>query len=171
LLMLVGSFSLLASCGYHLRGADRIEMPPFLAVLQLKLEGNRMEYNPLLADMKDALRTRTNARIEESGDAPRLVLFDEQADRQMLSVTEIGKVDEYLLKYEVSFRVVDKDNQVLSAPQTVKVRRDHQFNRLAVLAKEREQQELHREMQRDAVNQIVRRLARLTPVNNDADKR
>jgi outer membrane lipopolysaccharide assembly protein LptE/RlpB len=50
----------------------------------------------------------------------------------------------------------------LSEPQTVKVQRDHQFDRLNVLAKEREEQELRREMQRDAAQQILRRLSRIS---------
>ncbi|MCR4300143.1 MAG: LPS assembly lipoprotein LptE, partial [Sulfuricaulis sp.] len=132
------------------------------SVLQVKLEGNQMENNPLLASMKDALRTQTNVRLEESGDAPRLMLYGELSESQVLSVTSIGKVDSYLLKYEVNFRLVDKDNKLLSAPQTVKVRRDHQFDRLNVLAKEREEQERRHEMQRDAVQQILRRLSRIS---------
>ena len=86
-------------------------------------------------------------------------------------VTAIGKVDEYLLKYEVSFRLVDKRDKMLSPPQTIRLQRDHPFDRLNVLAKEREEQELRRVMQRDAVQQILRRLSRLTLLNDDADKR
>ena len=165
-------FSLvLSACGFHLRGAGKFEMPPALSVLQVKAEGSQLGNNPLLTGMKDALRAQTNVLIEDSGDAPRLLLYGEQSESQVLSVTAVGKVDEYLLKYEVSFRLVDKSNKLLSTPQTVKVRRDHPFDRSNVLAKEREEQELRREMQRDAVQQILRRLSRLTLLNDDADKR
>lgn len=169
-MLLASCHLLLVSCGFHLRGTGKVEVPAYISVLQVKLEGNRLENNPLLVSMKDALRTQTSVQIEESGDAPRLMLYGEQSDSQVLSVTSIGKVDSYLLKYEINFRLVDKDNKLLSAPQTVRVRRDHQFDRLNVLAKEREEQELRHEMQRDAVQQILRRLARLTPVKDDADK-
>jgi LPS-assembly lipoprotein len=161
----------LVSCGFHLRGTGKAEMPAALSVLQVRVEGNLLENNPLLVAMKNALRTQTDVQIQESGDAPRLVLYGEQSDSRVLSVTSTGKVDEYLLKYEVSFRLVDADNKLLSEPQTVKVQRDHQFDRLNVLAKEREEQELRREMQRDTAQQILRRLSRITLIDSDANKR
>ncbi len=136
-------------------------MPSALSVLQVRVEGNLQENNPLLVAMKNALHSQTDIQIQDAGDAPRLVLYGEYSDSQVLSVTSTGKVDEYLLKYEVSFRLADKDGKSLSEPQTVKVQRDHQFDRLNVLAKEREEQELRREMQRDAVQQILRRLSRV----------
>jgi LPS-assembly lipoprotein len=152
----------LVSCGFHLRGMGKVEMPTALSVLQVRVEDNLLENNPLLAAMKNALRTQTNIQIQESGDASRLVLYGELSDSRVLSVTSAGNVDEYLLIYEVSFRLVDVDNNLLSEPQTVKIQRDHQFDRLNVLAKEREEQELRREMQRDAAQQILRRLSRIS---------
>ena len=137
-------------------------MPPALSVMQVRAEGNLLENHPLLVAVKNALSTQTDIQIQESGDAPRLVLYGEQADSQVLSVTSTGKVDEYLLKYEVSFRLVNVDNKLLSEPQTVKVQRDHQFDRLNVLAKEREERELRNEMQRDAAQQILRHLSRIS---------
>ena len=170
LFLLLVSFSLLvSSCGYHLRGAGKVEMPPPLSILQVKVEGNVLENNPLLVAMKNSLRTQTNIQIQESGDVPQLILYGEQSESRILSITATGKVDEYLLKYEVSFRLLGKDGKLLSPPQTVKVQRDHQFDRLNVLAKEREEQELRRDMQRDAVQQILRRLSRTTLTNSDAN--
>jgi LPS-assembly lipoprotein len=161
----------LVSCGFHLRGTGKVEMSPALSVLQVRVEGNLLENNPLLVAMKNALGTQTDIQVQESGDAPRLMLYGEQSDSRVLSVTSAGNVDEYLLIYEVSFRLVDVDNKLLSEPQTVKVHRDHRFDRLNVLAKEREEQELRREMQRDAAQQILRRLSRITLINSDANKR
>ena len=164
LMWTIFSFAALATaaCGFHLRGAGKVEMPPSLAALQVIVEGNLLENHPLLVAMKNTLRSQTNVQIQETGDAPRLILYGERSDSQVLSVTSIGKVDEYLLKYEISFRLVDKENQPLSQPQTIRVQRDHQFDRLNVLAKEREEQELRRDMQRDAVQQILRRLSRIS---------
>jgi len=146
-------------------------MPSALSILQVRVEGNLLENHPLLVAMRNSLRSQTDIQIQESGDVPQLILYGEQSDSQVLSVTSIGKVDEYLLKYEVSFRLMDKDGKLLSPPQTVKVQRDHQFDRLNMLAKEREEQELRREMQRDAVQQILRRLSRINLVNSDANQR
>jgi LPS-assembly lipoprotein len=148
-----------------------METPAALSVLRVRMEGNLLENHPLLVAVKNALRTQTDIQIQESGDAPQLVLYDERLGSRVLSVTSAGRADEYLLKYEVSFRLMDADNKPLSEPQTVKLQRDHQFDRLNVLAKEREEQELRGEMQRDAAQQILRRLARITLIDSDANKR
>ena len=170
LLLLASCHLLLVSCGFHLRGTGNVDIPPSLSVLQVRVEGSLLENNPLLAAIKNALRTQTNIQIQESGDVPQLILYGEQSDNRVLSVTSTGKVEEYLLKYEVSFRLMDKEGKLLSPSQTVKVQRDYRFDRLNVLAKEREEQELRREMQRDAVQQILRRLSRVI-INPNADER
>lgn len=163
-------FSLI-SCGFHLRGTGKAELPAALSTLQVRVEGNLLENHPLLAAMKYALHTQANVRIEETGDARRLLLYGERSDSRVLSVTSAGKAEEYLLTYEVSFRLTGAKEQSLSEPQTVKVQRDHRYDPLNVLAKEREEQELRREMQRDAVQQILRRLSRIALIDSDANKR
>jgi len=50
----------------------------------------------------------------------------------------------------------------------LRLQRDYRFNPLNVLAKEQEEANLKRELRRDALSQIVRRLARLKPVQKDA---
>jgi LPS-assembly lipoprotein len=162
LLLVVAGHLLLVACGFHLRGAGKVELSPRLSSLRVNVEGNQLQNDPLLAAMKNVLRTQADVQIEDSGDAPLLVLYGEHSDSQVLSVSSTGKADEYLLKYELSFRLIDKDNRLLSEPQTIKIQRDHAFDRLNVLSKEREEQELRREMQRDAVQQILRRLSRIT---------
>jgi LPS-assembly lipoprotein len=162
LLLLATGCLLLTSCGFHLRGVGGVELSPRFSVLRVNVEGNQLQNDPLLVAMKNVLRIQTDVQIEDSGDAPQLMLYGERSDSQVLSVSSTGKADEYLLKYEVSFRLIDKDGRLLSEPQTVRIQRDHAFDRLNVLSKEREERELRREMQRDAVQQILRRLSRIT---------
>ena len=159
------------ACGFHLRGTGKVEFPPMLSTLRVVVENSQQQNDPLLVAMKNALRTQTDVQIEDTGDAPLLVLYGERSDSQVLSVSSTGKADEYLLKYEVSFRLTGKEGKVLAESQTVRVQRDHAFDRLNVLAKEREEQELRREMQRDAVQQVLRRLSRITPTDSHADQR
>lgn len=174
-LLMLTSFLLIVlattACGFHLRGAGQYQMAPAFSTLRVMVENSQQQNDPLLVAMKNALRIQTDVQIEDSGDAPLLVLYGESSDSQVLSVSSTGKADEYLLKYEVSFKLIGKEGKALSEPQTVRVQRDHAFDRLNVLAKEREEQELRRDMQRDAVQQILRRLARTTPAENHADQR
>jgi len=169
--VLLAALGVLSSCGFHLRGTGKVEMSPVFSTLRIMVEGNQQQNDPLLVAMKNALRTQTDVQIEDTGDAPLLVLYGERSDSQVLSVSSTGKADAYLLKYEVSFKLTGKDGKEVAESQTVRVRRDHAFDRLNVLAKEREEQELRREMQRDAVQQILRRLSRITPTDSHADQR
>jgi len=169
--VLLAALGVLSSCGFHLRGTGKVEMSPVFSTLRIMVEGNQQQNDPLLVAMKNALRTQTDVQIEDTGDAPLLVLYGERSDSQVLSVSSIGKADEYLLKYEVSFRLTGKDGKEVAESQTIRVQRDHAFDRLNVLSKEREEQELRREMQRDAVQQILRRLSRITPTESHADQR
>jgi LPS-assembly lipoprotein len=155
------------ACGFHLRGTGKVEFPPMLSTLRVMVENNQQQNDPLLMAMKNALRTQTDVQIEDSGDAPLLVLYGERSDSQVLSVGSTAKVEEYLLKYEVS--LADWQGGQGWRTSRRSGQRDLAFDRLNVLAKEREVQELRREMQRDAVQQILRRLSRITPTDSHAD--
>ncbi len=152
----------MTACGFHLRGAGRVELAPVLSALRVTVEDNTQLNNSLATAMKQALRTQTTIQVQDSGDVPLLVLFGERTASQVLSVELTGKVDEYLLRYEVSFRLVDVHGKMLAEPQTVRLQRDHVFDRLNVSAKEKEEQDLRRVMQEDAVQQILRRLSRIS---------
>ena len=155
----------LSACGFHLRGADKIEFAPMLSVLRVTVADDPQLNNLLVTAMKQALRTQTTIQVQDSGDAPQLVLYGEHSGSQVLSVEKTGKVDEYLLTYEVSFRLADVRGNILAEPQTVRLQRDHVFDRLNVLAKEKEEQDLRRNMREDAVRQILRRLSRIHLIN------
>lgn len=171
MLLLIAACQLfLVSCGFHFRETGKVAFAPLLSTLRVMVENSQQQNDPLLVAMKNALRTQTDVQIVDTGDAPLLVLFGERTDNQVLSVGSTGKAAEYLLKYEVSFRLTHKDGKVLSESQTVRVQRDHAFDRLNVLAMDREERELRREMQRDAAQQILRRLSHITPTESHADQ-
>ena len=66
---------------------------------------------------------------------------------------------EYTLYYKLRFRLKDKQNNELLAPTEIVLKRDITFNEAQVLAKEREEELLYRDMQADLVQQIMRRLS------------
>ena len=150
------------ACGFHPRGTDEYRLPPALATLRVAVEGSSQQYDPLRVEMTNALRAQAGVDVVEATDVPTLVLFAERSENQLLSVSSTGKANQYLLKYEVSFRVADKDGKTLSEPQTVRVQRNQAYDPLNLLATEREEREFRREMQRDAVQQILRRLSHIS---------
>jgi LPS-assembly lipoprotein len=169
--LLLITLGMLSSCGFHLREAGKVELAPALSTLRVMVEDSRQEYDPLLVEMENALRAQANVEIVDTGDTPLLVLYGERSDRQVLSVSSTAKVNQYLLKYEVSFRMTGKEGKSLSDGQTVRTQRYYDFDPLNVLPSERQEQELRREMQRDAVQQILRRMSRITPTESHADQR
>ncbi len=137
-------------------------MPESLWRLRVLVQDSRLANDPLLVAVKNALQTDPKVVITEDLDAPTLALFAEHTDSQVLSIGTTGRVSGYMLKYEVSFRLTDPKGRELLASQTVRLIRDYTFDPLNVLAKELEEQDLKRTMQRDAVQQILRRLWRAT---------
>ena len=129
--------------------------------MRVVVQGSQAAHDPLLVAMRTALQTQAGVKVEEAQDVPTLVLSGEGFESQVLSVSATGKVAEYLLKYEVSFRLAGPEGRELAPAQTVKLHRDLSFDRLNVIAKEKEEEELRRDMRRDAVQQILRRLAKL----------
>lgn len=152
---------LLAGCGFQLRGAATLPFEtlyvqaPASSQFAVQLRrvvaaggGTRIVDNP-----KDAAAT--------------LVLVTELREKSILSLSGGGRVSEFQLRYRMSYRLIDK-NAVEIVPVTeVVLTRDFSFNDTATLSKEAEEALLFRDMQSDAVQQLVRRLqfVRLTPAS------
>ncbi len=128
--------------------------------MRVVIENSRAANDPLLVAMKNALRTQAKIKVEDAPDVPVLILSNERFQSETLSVGSTGKVSEYLLKYELSFRLTNIKGGDDTAPQTIRIRRDYTFDSLNVLAKEKEGQALKNQMRRDAVQQVLRRLSR-----------
>jgi LPS-assembly lipoprotein len=64
-----------------------------------------------------------------------------------------------MLLYRLSFRLRDGKGIEWAPAQTLELRRDFTFSDAQVLAKEQEELLLYREMQTDAVRQLMRRLS------------
>ncbi|KPK68822.1 MAG: hypothetical protein AMJ84_10555 [Acidithiobacillales bacterium SM23_46] len=160
-LVLIVALPLLAACGWHLRGTTGATLPSALAVLRVQRSGGGGEYDPLLIAVRDALQVQGGAKVADGKDLPTLFLYNEMVTNRVLSVDSTVKVREYMLRYEVSFRVTDAHGNEMAPPQTVIMQRPVTFDRLNVLAKEREESQLLSELKRDAAQQILQRLSQL----------
>ncbi len=76
----------------------------------------------------------------------------------MLSLSGGGRVREYALSKRVTFAVHDTEGRDWMPAAEIVVRRSYSFNESEVLAREAQEAKLLKEMQTDAVQQIVRRL-------------
>ena len=162
------SYLLLSGCGFQLRGQGTVKLPESLATIRVMVAGSQVANDPLRLAMEDMLRIYAGATVAQASDTPTLVLIGENINSQVLTVDASGKVSGYLLRYEISYSVLGAAGEELAPPQMLRLQRDYRFNPLNVLAKEQEEENLKRELRRDALYQIVRRLARFKPAPGDA---
>ena len=76
----------------------------------------------------------------------------------MLSLSGGGRAREYLLTKRVTFALHDTHGKDWLPAGEIVIRRSYTFNESEVLAREAEETKLLKEMQSDAVQQIMRRL-------------
>jgi len=172
MLLLVGAaFSLaLSGCGFHLRGNSTATLPPELSVMRVTMGGSGNP--PLLVEMRKALLALGTVRLTDDVTArtPLLQLLGETIQTQELAIDSSGRPIAYLLNYRANFSLIGADGKPLLAGQSVKLQREYAFDRLNVIASEKQSDFIQAEMRRDAAQQIVRRLASLnTPGTTTSD--
>lgn len=152
---------LLAGCGFHLRGTSAMSLPPQLSVMRVTMGGG--SYPPLLVEMRNALLALGAVRLTDdvAAGVPVLRLYGETSVSEVLAIDSSGRVSGYLLNYRVDFALDGGDGKPLLPAQSVKLQREYTFDRLNVLATEKQSDFLQSEMRRDATQQILRRLASL----------
>ena len=144
--------SALHGCGFHLRGdvtysfasayVNAPTVPQFALELRRALEG--------AGGVKVAATpTEAQAIVDVTS------VVD---DKGGLSLSSGGRVREYLLTKKVAFTVHDAEGRDWLPASEFTVRRSYTFNESEVLARDLQEQRLLKEMQTDAVQQIVRRL-------------
>jgi len=155
--LLVGALVLtLAACGFRLRGTADV---PFET---LHIPEARTGIG---LDLKRNVEAGTRAQVVDDPKAAQAILqvTHESRGKQILTLTGTGAVREYQLRYQVSFRVHDGKGGEYVPTSTILLTRDMTYSDALILAKESEEQLLFRDMQSEAVHQIVRRLAGAQP--------
>ena len=147
----------IAGCGFHLRGESTL---PFATLNVSTVAGSQIG-----ADLKRSIASGTKTRIvENAADAQAtLQIIGEQREKVILSLTGGGRVNEFLLRYRFVFKVHDGKGHDIIPQNEIVLTREITYSDQQVLAKEVEEQTLYRDMQRDMVQQVVRRLAAARP--------
>jgi len=142
----------LAACGFHLRGDANY---PFDTIFV-----NSPVSPPFGTEMTRALTGASRAKVIETAVDADVVLDVPSVidDKEVLSLSSGGSVREYQLIKRVQFRLRDKNGNDWMPSGEIVVRRSYPFNETQVLARDLQEARLLREMQTDAVQQIVRRL-------------
>lgn len=144
----------LGACGFQLRGPAQL---PFETIF---VQGGG---NLLGPDLQRYLQSGSNVTVVQAPEEAQavLVIVGESREKRILSLTGGGRVGEFELFYRLSFRLHDGKGTELMPLQQLELKRALTFSDVQVLAKQQEEAMMYRDMQSDAVQQVVRRLGAL----------
>ena len=153
----LASCVLLGACGFQLRGQASYAFRTIYV--------NAAAYPEFAAELLRALASAGSASVTETPAGAQVIIDITLVadDKQVLSLSPGGRVQEYALAKAVSFRVHDPDGREWLKPDDIVVRRAYTYDDTERLAREIQEQRLLRDMQVDAVQQIVRRLQAARP--------
>lgn len=153
---------LLAGCGFHLR--DAVLLPPDLGPLRV---ASADPDSQLVLQLQQLLQ-RTGAQVVETdakgaGSSPaaataRLRIISERWGNTPISVDQYGRSQEFTLRYAVIFDLRRADGSDLVPQQAIELARDYISVPTRSAGTEGEREILTREMRRDMVSSILRRI-------------
>ncbi|GIZ53245.1 LPS-assembly lipoprotein LptE [Noviherbaspirillum aridicola] len=145
----------LSACGFQLRGTGGRGVIPFKSVHLGAGTGGRLG-----TELRRYLRASDIELTAEPKNAEAVIdILSERQSRATISLNSQGRVRDYSIFYNVVFRVNDGSGRELIPSSTITLKRDLTFNESQVIAKEKEEEMLYRDMQSDVVQQILRRLS------------
>ena len=154
-LALLPAAALVSACGFRPCGVARL---PF-QTLHIALPSG----SELGGRLRRQLRAGSEVQLVEDPSQAQAIfqVLAETRENAVLSLDAQGIVRELELRYRLSFRVHDGKGREFLPPTDINLRRDVAFNVSQQLASEAQQNLLYRDMQDDAVQQVMRRLAAL----------
>ncbi|WMD20758.1 LPS assembly lipoprotein LptE [Achromobacter seleniivolatilans] len=146
-------FMLLSACGFTMRGVTPM---PF-DTLYVGIPGN----NQFGADVRRALRAASpdTKLVENRKEAQ--AIFQQVSDTRTLrevSLNAQGRVEEYELGINYTFRLIDNKGRALIPDTTLSIYREMPYDDQIVQAKQGQIETLYRAMQRDLVSRVLRRM-------------
>lgn len=144
----------LSACGFQLRSA--LTLPPDLGPVRV-VSVDR--YSPLAESLAMALsRAGAVPATPETESAAVLDLLSERWGDTPVALDELGRTQEYSLRYAVIFELRRADGTAMVPRQTVELARDYVSNPVNSLGTEGEREVLQREMRREMTASVLRRI-------------
>ncbi len=155
----IASALTLASCGFHLRGSTPDSRLQFESVYLAASKGT-----PLERELRGAILAQgATLASDQKSAAVTLRIVSEAQEQKILTLNAQGQVREFSLTYRLRFEVADKDNRRLLTPEEIALQSYLSYSESQALAKETEERMTFIDLRRDAVNQVMRLLARVKP--------
>lgn len=148
----------LTACGFKLRG--QISNLPFKSLYVSAPAGHSIG-----TDLERSIDARTTTRVVHKAEDAEAILqvISATNEKRILSLSGGGRVREFELIYRVATRLVDSKGIELAPVSELVLMRNLPFLDAQILAKEAEEKMLYKDMQDDAVQQIIWRLSTVNP--------
>jgi len=145
---------LLTACGFQLRG--QISSLPFKSLHITAPEGQTIGM-----DLERAVGASSTTKVVASAAEAEatLEIISAGSERKILSLSGGGRVRDFNLIYRVLYRLVDKQGTEIIPNTEVSLTRILPYLDAQILAKEQEEMLLQKDMQADAIQQIIWRLS------------
>jgi LPS-assembly lipoprotein len=154
---------MLAGCGFHLAGANRL--PAAMQATYL----SSIEPRSVFSDsLREALRLRGLNLVESRADAGATLRISEDATGQrILSVSARNIPREYEVYYRITVSL-EADGRALITDEPLLVRRNYTYDETQVLGKEREEAVLRRALADELARQVVRLIEAAADANGQS---
>lgn len=145
---------LLTACGFKLRG--QISSLPFKTLYISAPDGNTIGMN-----LERAIGTSSTTKVVANAEDAEATLevISATSERIILSLSGGGRVRDFNLLYRVRYRLYDKQNVEIVPHTEVTLTRVLPFLDAQILAKEAEERLLQKDMEADAIQQMMWRLS------------
>jgi len=155
---------MLAGCGFKLRG--QISSLPFNTLYVDAPPGHTIG-----SDLRRAVGASTTTKVVDRIEDAEAVLqvINASNERRILSLSGGGRVREFELVFRMTTRLIDNKGIEIAPESEITLTRILPFLDAQILAKEAEEQMLYRDMQADAVQQIIWRLSAIRKPDSPAD--
>lgn len=163
-LLALGLLATASGCGFQLRGAA-----PVSAALQpLALQCGSDVPIDLCQSVRQQL-TLGDVDVREADAADYVLAIGKYTeDRRASAITINAGAAEYTLRQSVSINLISRDKVPLIADTRLNASESYRYDETNVLAKQREEQTLQKQLQERLAQQIIFRLAPLTQARIDA---
>ncbi|MGA8262726.1 MAG: LPS assembly lipoprotein LptE [Arenicellales bacterium] len=151
LILILTAGALVSSCGFHLRG--NLPLPEDLKVVAVSSDNRQVR-----DEMVNALEASGAQVVEDQATARAVMdMYKVTFERKVRTIDTRGKVTGYVLRYDVSYRIIRHDGKQLRDTHLA-IQRDYNFDPNQVLQAEEEENSLKEDMLKELTQRIMRQL-------------
>ncbi|WP_029652818.1 LPS assembly lipoprotein LptE [Marinobacter daepoensis] len=155
---LLALLAALAGCGFQLRGSS----PVPAAVQPLAVECSRSMPGEFCQSLREQLELG-GVELKGAREADYILrLSGYRQDRRASAITAQAAAAEYILRHTVTMELVTAQQIPLLAPTDLNTSETYRYDETNVLAKQREEEELRRQLGDRLAQQVIFRLAPMT---------